>query len=222
MNEAEALLQAIALQPADRSLRLVYADWLEEQGDGVNQARARLVRLQETWERHGNCPKLRDSLERRAWGVVRQHPGLLGSLRRVTKDRGCLLASGVGLITFLAAAHLSGDESVLPAGSSWWGYLEQSIFHHPTTVQVTRRAGTLLEAEMAQDFSALLGEGEVGRFSLRGVVAGPLVGLVSGRLSGQVLAPGLYLGQVQEHLVEGTWSVPGSRQNGTFVLERSE
>ena len=36
MGEDEAFLAAIRAQPTDGTLRLVYADWLEERGDGSN------------------------------------------------------------------------------------------------------------------------------------------------------------------------------------------
>ncbi|MEZ6139219.1 MAG: TIGR02996 domain-containing protein [Zavarzinella sp.] len=42
MSEEEALLKAIQLSPADTTVRLVYADWLEDRGD----PRAEFLRLQ--------------------------------------------------------------------------------------------------------------------------------------------------------------------------------
>jgi len=41
MNEDEAFVQAIAANPNDDMLRLIYADWLEERGD----ARGEYLRL---------------------------------------------------------------------------------------------------------------------------------------------------------------------------------
>jgi uncharacterized protein (TIGR02996 family) len=43
-NEA-AFLQAVLAQPEDDTLRLAYADWLEEQGDAVSAAKAEFLRL---------------------------------------------------------------------------------------------------------------------------------------------------------------------------------
>jgi uncharacterized protein (TIGR02996 family) len=43
MTEGEILLQAVRASPEDMTLRLVYSDWFEEQGD---QARADYIRLQ--------------------------------------------------------------------------------------------------------------------------------------------------------------------------------
>jgi uncharacterized protein (TIGR02996 family) len=45
VNE-QGLLDAIWEQPHDDSVRLVYADWLEESGGDANLARAELIRVQ--------------------------------------------------------------------------------------------------------------------------------------------------------------------------------
>jgi uncharacterized protein (TIGR02996 family) len=45
MGNEEAFLQAVLADPADNSLRLVYADWLEDQGDPVSSAKAAFLRL---------------------------------------------------------------------------------------------------------------------------------------------------------------------------------
>ena len=42
MTDAGTLLRAVLAQPEDEAVRLVYADWLEEQGD----PRAEFIRLQ--------------------------------------------------------------------------------------------------------------------------------------------------------------------------------
>ncbi len=54
MTEQGALLQAIRQSPADDSVRLVYADWLEEHGQ---PERAELIRVR--------CPDDRTSRPRR-------------------------------------------------------------------------------------------------------------------------------------------------------------
>jgi uncharacterized protein (TIGR02996 family) len=46
LPENAPLLRAIHLSPDDNPLRLVYADWLEEQGDKACAARAELIRVQ--------------------------------------------------------------------------------------------------------------------------------------------------------------------------------
>src|SRR4051794_22325861 len=44
MNE-DAFLQAIRQTPDDDTTRLVYADWLDEQGDEASRARAAFIRV---------------------------------------------------------------------------------------------------------------------------------------------------------------------------------
>lgn len=46
MTTAADLLRAICAEPQDDALRLVYADWLEENGDAGQQARAEFIRCQ--------------------------------------------------------------------------------------------------------------------------------------------------------------------------------
>jgi uncharacterized protein (TIGR02996 family) len=46
MDQADAFLQAIADDPSDDAPRLIYADWLDEQGDEASRARADLIRVQ--------------------------------------------------------------------------------------------------------------------------------------------------------------------------------
>jgi uncharacterized protein (TIGR02996 family) len=46
MTDRELLLRAILEEPADDTLRLVYADFLDEAGGARNQARAELIRVQ--------------------------------------------------------------------------------------------------------------------------------------------------------------------------------
>jgi uncharacterized protein (TIGR02996 family) len=45
MQNESAFLQAVLVQPEDDTLRLAYADWLEEQGDPVSVAKAEFLRL---------------------------------------------------------------------------------------------------------------------------------------------------------------------------------
>ncbi|MBY0460810.1 MAG: TIGR02996 domain-containing protein [Gemmataceae bacterium] len=46
MNEREALLRAVCENPDDDTPRLVFADWLQENGDEHDQARAEFIRAQ--------------------------------------------------------------------------------------------------------------------------------------------------------------------------------
>lgn len=43
---ADAFLEAILQDPDDDTPRLIFADWLEEQGDSASAARAEFVRVQ--------------------------------------------------------------------------------------------------------------------------------------------------------------------------------
>src|ERR1700722_13986852 len=47
MSNHQSFLDAISAQPADRNLRLIYADWLEERGD----LGAELIRIEEEMRR---------------------------------------------------------------------------------------------------------------------------------------------------------------------------
>lgn len=46
MSEEEAFIRAILADPSDTDLRLVYADWLEERGDGNSIQRAEYLRIE--------------------------------------------------------------------------------------------------------------------------------------------------------------------------------
>src|SRR5262245_41543861 len=47
----DLLLQAVADAPEDDSVRLMFADWLEEHGDELDRAHAELIRVQIALER---------------------------------------------------------------------------------------------------------------------------------------------------------------------------
>jgi uncharacterized protein (TIGR02996 family) len=46
VNQADAFVQDIVAHPEDDAPRLIFADWLEEQGDSASHARAELIRVQ--------------------------------------------------------------------------------------------------------------------------------------------------------------------------------
>jgi uncharacterized protein (TIGR02996 family) len=46
LNDDEAFVRAILAAPGDKTLRLVYADWLEERGDHVSTLRAEYLRAE--------------------------------------------------------------------------------------------------------------------------------------------------------------------------------
>src|SRR5688572_5761980 len=46
MSDENAFIRAILADPRDRTLRLVYADWLEERGDAESDSRAEYLRVE--------------------------------------------------------------------------------------------------------------------------------------------------------------------------------
>jgi uncharacterized protein (TIGR02996 family) len=84
MTDNEAFLRAIRAEPEDHGLRLVHADWLEEQGD---TDRAELVRVQCRLAGLGPRDPARCALEVRERALLHQNErnwlgGLRGSLKR--------------------------------------------------------------------------------------------------------------------------------------------
>ncbi len=81
MPTAEAFLEAIIAAPDDDAPRLMYADWLEEQGDA---ARAEFIRVQIALARMGEEDERREGLRRREQELLKAHRdvwlGDLGSL----------------------------------------------------------------------------------------------------------------------------------------------
>lgn len=70
MNEGDLLLRAIAATPEDDSVRLVYADWLEERGES---ARAEFIRIQiELAQTSADSPN-RSALQARAAELLQMH-----------------------------------------------------------------------------------------------------------------------------------------------------
>jgi uncharacterized protein (TIGR02996 family) len=70
MSEQDAFLRAICASPEDDTVRLVYADWLEEHGDAV---RAEFIRLQCRLDSEDPFAPGRRALLRREWQLLRQH-----------------------------------------------------------------------------------------------------------------------------------------------------
>ncbi len=72
MTPDDAFLAAIIDRPDDDSLRLVYADWLEEHGE---QKRAEFIRVQLDLATLPEGDERRKALEAREWGSRRQRLG---------------------------------------------------------------------------------------------------------------------------------------------------
>jgi uncharacterized protein (TIGR02996 family) len=64
-THAEAFLQAILQDPDDDTPRLIFADWLEEQGDPLSSTRAEFIRVQCALAGGQAASRQRTSLERR-------------------------------------------------------------------------------------------------------------------------------------------------------------
>jgi uncharacterized protein (TIGR02996 family) len=103
MNQEEAFLQAIREDPDDDTVRLIFADWLEERGD----PRGEFIRVQMELARLPEDDPRRRPLQGRSEALLRQHePRWVGSLSsRVT---GYVFRRGfVEEITLSAAAFIT-------------------------------------------------------------------------------------------------------------------
>jgi uncharacterized protein (TIGR02996 family) len=67
-----AFLQAIRENPDDDTTRLIYADWLDEQGDKANATRAELIRLQVDLHGDNRPHKVRRKREKQLAELLRQ------------------------------------------------------------------------------------------------------------------------------------------------------
>jgi uncharacterized protein (TIGR02996 family) len=81
----DAFLSAIHADPDDESLRLIYADWLDEHGDDLGRARAELIRAQCELERLPPDDERRPGLEKRVRRLVKDHGKVWTEPMRKTK-----------------------------------------------------------------------------------------------------------------------------------------
>jgi len=72
MTQEDAFLQAIRDNPEDDTVRLIYADWLQERGEATGGARAELIRVQCALVRNGEGPE-RLSLRQREQELLLQY-----------------------------------------------------------------------------------------------------------------------------------------------------
>lgn len=70
MDQRQAFLDAIIADPDDDTVRLVYADWLDENGDEADRDRARLIRLQIELERLDEDDDRRTVIRRECDGLI--------------------------------------------------------------------------------------------------------------------------------------------------------
>jgi uncharacterized protein (TIGR02996 family) len=73
MNHEQAFLQAIRESPHDDAPRLIYADWLEEQGGAARAARANFIRIQCRLDEMSDDDPARDPLEDEAADLLAEH-----------------------------------------------------------------------------------------------------------------------------------------------------
>lgn len=86
-SHADAFLEAILQDPDDDTPRLVYADWLEEQGDSASAARAEFIRVQHGLVGAGLPARRRADLQRREQQILDEYGReWVGPLRRLLRS----------------------------------------------------------------------------------------------------------------------------------------
>jgi len=73
MHIEDAFWESIRQTPDDDAPRLIYADWLDDNGDAVDQARAAFIRAQCGLERLTEDDPARPGLEAEAKGILKAH-----------------------------------------------------------------------------------------------------------------------------------------------------
>jgi uncharacterized protein (TIGR02996 family) len=221
MSQADSLLAAVLKQPKDPAPWLVLADWLEEQGDPANLARAELLRLQPQRARTRRNSARQREVDQAAARIVKAHRGLIGALQPLVKDRFPVLAAPAALALFLLADQTSVVDTQLAAGTTWEGELFQGRHAFPTTLRLSKREGNRFQGRMHEDFSSMFWPGADGTFYFRGVVVGYAhVAFVTYRREGLAAAPGLYLFRLTRRgRLNGTWQLDTSI-GGRMWLER--
>jgi uncharacterized protein (TIGR02996 family) len=87
MTHDQAFLESIRAEPDADALRLIYADWLEENGDGPARARGAFIRLQCERAALGRNRERRRDLWRQEQRLLREHwEAWLAPLRRAVAD----------------------------------------------------------------------------------------------------------------------------------------
>jgi uncharacterized protein (TIGR02996 family) len=111
MTHAEAFLRDILAHPDDDAPRLIFADWLEEQGDANSVARAEFIRVQCALSARHVLQQRRVELERREqqilaeWGEEWGRPILRLNMETWKFHRGFIDEVAVDAHTFLAHAN---------------------------------------------------------------------------------------------------------------------
>jgi uncharacterized protein (TIGR02996 family) len=95
MTQEDAFLQAIRDNPEDDTVRLIYADWLQDHGEPAETARAELIRVQCGLARRGDGPE-RLPLRQREQELLHRH---LATWVRPLRRLGCTCTFERGFIT---------------------------------------------------------------------------------------------------------------------------
>jgi uncharacterized protein (TIGR02996 family) len=221
MNPADGLLADVMEQPEDLTPWLVLSDWLEEQGDSANLARAELLRLQAMQAARPRSSR-RKTPEKKAAAILKEHPELIGALQPLVEGdmKFPLLSAPSALAMFLVADLTSVVPGPLAAGTTWQGELHQGPCTFPTTLWLRERNGNQFEGDMREDFSSMYGHQASGRFYFSGVIAGRShVAFVTYRMTGLASGPGLYQFRLsQRKRLNGTWRVGPGTWGGNMWL----
>ena len=94
VDHADAFLQAIADDPADDAPRLIYADWLDDQGDEASRARAEFIRVQYALAELSPDDPRRVQLEERQNALLLAHEAEWTGPLRALHVAGCQFQRG--------------------------------------------------------------------------------------------------------------------------------
>src|SRR6185437_3631894 len=128
MNYEQAFLQAIVENPDDDTPRLVFADWLEEQGKSVNVARAEFIRLQIELARLPTEDSRRSTLQARGQALLDAHATVW------TSELGGLVDGGEYRRGFLEKVTMRADTFLTNADTLFrLAPVREIHFHHALT-----------------------------------------------------------------------------------------
>jgi uncharacterized protein (TIGR02996 family) len=224
MNHADGLLASILERPSDPTPWLVTSDWLEEQGDPANAARAELFRVQARRVRTRKGSARQRDLDVRAAEVLTACPEVAGPLQPLL-DRGFpVLSARSAVAIFLMADQTSVVAGRFAAGSVWVGEQMAGHIACPTTVYFRKRQGNRFSGDMDEDFSTLFGQGSRGVSRFHGaVVAGSHVAFVTWKMTGDSDGPALYqLRLKSRRRLTGTWQVWTSRSDKMWLKQKED
>jgi uncharacterized protein (TIGR02996 family) len=138
--ELLALLRQVKATPADETLRLVLADWLDENGDTADRARATLIRTQ--CELHRRSAQLQDETQRGLWEQARALERAYGS-----EWLGPLRQSGVKATFVRGMVHVETNVGVVVAwrNRAWpqteaWAWVEWGKLLNGAPAEIARLA----------------------------------------------------------------------------------